>query len=450
MPYVTNHINIVRLMRMVGSIEELETLFDRYSPSVGNESIRENRLERMRLLLDLLGNPEKSFRCYHLAGSKGKGTTAAYLAALLTGSGRRTGLYLSPHMYTVRERFTLSASFFSDDLYIDTANELIGKSASLSLPESLGAPIPTTFEMYTAYGYLLFRNAGCTDAVIETGLGGRFDATNTIDPEAVILTPIELEHTAILGDTIRKIATEKSKIMRPGVPTFASRESDEARQVFEAEAENIGAPICFLEDLVGDIDSVTTMDGEKARFSIGGRHFSLDLSMTTKAMADNAALAVLAADSLGFLTERGLELLEKTVLPGRFEKMEIDGRTVVVDSAHTVNSARATADAFRTIASGRKALVYSSVEGKDIEHIISVLFPLFDKIVISTTGDYRKSDPDMIASISARLFPSLDITIERDRDKALEKALGSADSILVTGSFYLASGMARIREKEGL
>ena len=435
---------------MIRSAEELETIFDRYSPSIGNEAIRENRLERMERLLERLGNPERCFRTYHTAGSKGKGSTSAYLASLLSGSGRKTGLYLSPHMYTVRERFTLSALFFSDDLYIDTANELLAKTRSFSLPSSLGSPSPTTFEMYTAYGYMLFRNAGCTDAVIETGLGGRLDATNTITPEAVILTPIELEHTAILGDTIEKIAVEKSKIMRSGVPTFVSRESDAARKVFEREAEAIGAPISFLEDRIRDLRSETGENGEKTSFTLEGRSFSLSLSMATSAMAENAALAILAAHDLGFLTDEGIRRLEKTALPGRFEKMMIDGKTVVVDSAHTVNSARATAEAFDAIAKGRKTLIYSSVEGKDIGHMISVLFPSFDRVIISTTGDYRRSDPEMIAHIGSELFPHLDISIEKDRDRAFEKALEGDGSVLITGSFYLASGMRRIREMEGL
>ncbi len=435
---------------MVKTIEELETLFDAYSPSLGSEAVRPNRLERMERLLSALGNPERSYRCYHIAGSKGKGSTAAYLAALLTGSGRKTGLYLSPHMYTVRERFTLSSRFFSDSLYMETANELLERTAAFALPEGLGSSRPTTFEMYTAYAYMLFRNAGCTDAVIETGLGGRLDATNTLSPEAVILTPIEKEHTAILGDTIEKIATEKAKIMRKGVPTFVSKESNDARSVFEKEAEDIAAPITFIEDEINDIQSETMENGEDVSFTLDGERIHLKLAMTTKAMAENAALAMLAAKRLGFLTGSGIEELERTALPGRFEKLTIDGALVVVDSAHTVNSASASIDAFNTIAHGKKTLIYSSVLGKDIEHIVSILFPSFDKIIISTTGEYRKSDPDEIERIGKDLFPDLDITVEKDRDMALEAALHSSSSILITGSFYLASGMKRIIEKEGL
>ena len=431
---------------MIRSAEELETIFDRYSPSIGNEAIRENRLERMERLLERLGNPERCFRTYHTAGSKGKGSTSAYLASLLSGSGRKTGLYLSPHMYTVRERFTLSALFFSDDLYIDTANELLEKTRSFSLPSSLGSPSPTTFEMYTAYGYMLFRNAGCTDAVIETGLGGRLDATNTITPEAVILTPIELEHTAILGDTIEKIAVEKSKILRGGVPTFVSRESDAARKVFEREAEAIGAPISFLEDRIRDLRSETDENGEKASFTIDGRSFSLSLSMATSAMAENAALAILAASRLGLLTERGIQLLERTQLPGRFEKRWIDGTLVVIDGAHTARSMRYTLDTFMEIDEpASSTLIFSAVEGKDVSHMLSMLIPEFGRIIITKPDEWKKSDPEGIFHQARAIAPDKDIEYIPDRNEALGKALGWKRSILIAGSFYLASGMEALR-----
>ena len=141
---------------MVRDIAELETVFDSFYPSLPDEKVRENRLERMVRLLDLLGHPEESFRTYHAAGSKGKGTTSMYLASILEGAGRVCGLYTSPHMYTVRERFMLPSGFFSDELYLETASELLDKVSSFSLPGHLGSEKPTTFEMYTSYVYMLF------------------------------------------------------------------------------------------------------------------------------------------------------------------------------------------------------------------------------------------------------------------------------------------------------
>ena len=433
---------------MIRTIEELESLFDSYAPSMQDGRIRERRLDRMRMLLDRIGHPEKSYRTYHAAGSKGKGTTCAYLASLLSASGRKCGLYSSPHMYSVRERFTLSSSFFSDRLYVDTANELISLTKDFRIPPELGAEQPTTFEMYTAYGYLLFERCGCTDAVIETGLGGRLDATNTIEPEAVFLTPVELEHTAVLGHTVREIAGEKSKIIRPGVPVFVSKQTQEARDVFRKEAEAMHAPVHFLDEEISDFCSKTTTEGEDVRFTIDGSEFRLRLAMSTEAMAENAALAILGAKRMGFLTSGGLAAVESTELPGRFEKRIIDSRLVVIDASHTVNSAKAAADAFAAIVPGEKTLLYSSVEGKDVENIIKVLFPRFSRVVITSTGEYRKSNPEAIAEIAKRCFPSIPVTVEKDRDKALERALAEPYPVLVAGSFYLPSGMRRLREKE--
>ena len=282
---------------MIGKIEELETAFDNFAPSLPDPRIKELRLERMERLLAHLGNPERSYRTYHTAGSKGKGSTSAYLASLLSGAGRITGLYTSPHLFTIRERFTLSGEMVPDKLYIDVCNMLLDKMKTFSLPSSLGSEKPTVFEMYTAYGYLLFREYGCTDAVIETGIGGRLDATNTIEPEAVFLTPVELEHTDILGKTISSIATEKSKIITSS-PVFISRQRKEAEDVFLEEAGRRHATVHLFRNEIMDFSSSTEKDGEHVSFTIDGQKLTLTLQMATEAMAENAALAILPLSSI--------------------------------------------------------------------------------------------------------------------------------------------------------
>lgn len=237
--------------------DTLESFFDSYMPSLSS-SLRENRLERMSLLLDHLGNPEKSFQTIHIAGSKGKGSTATFLSALLEKKGYSVGLYLSPHVYDIRERFTIASRFFSDEEYTLALEELQEKLSSFSLPSSLGPEKPTTFELYTAYAYLLFKRKGCKWAVIETGLGGRLDATNTISPYATLFTPIELEHTKILGSTLTEIAREKAGIMREGVPSFSFPQREEAEKELKRNAEEIGSPLSFLS-----IDINKTMEDKK-------------------------------------------------------------------------------------------------------------------------------------------------------------------------------------------
>ncbi len=432
---------------MVRSIDQLETLFDSFSPSLPETRVRENRLERMVRLLDRLGHPEESFRTYHTAGSKGKGTTSLYLASLIEGYGRKCGLYTSPHMYTVRERFMLPSGFFPSDLYIDTANDLMERIEGFTLPDSLGAPAPTTFEMYTAFGYMLFKAAGCTDAVIETGLGGRLDATNTLSPEAVLLTPIELEHTAVLGDTIEKIAGEKAKIIKPGIPVFVSRQRPEAMEVFRKEAEVQSAPLFSFDDFISDFSSSTDRSGEDVSFVLDGKPFRLRLSMTTEAMAENAALAILTASRLSLLSEKGLENLETASLPGRFEKTDIEGHLVVVDGAHTVNSVSSVRDAFLSVTDDPESsvLIFGAIEGKDIEHMLSVLLPPFSEVIITKPGSYRKSDTGKIFEMARSFFPEKSVRLVENPDEALGIALDSGHDILITGSFYLPSEMKMLR-----
>ncbi len=432
---------------MIHEIAELETVFDAFSPSITEKKTKDNRLERMRLLLSFLGNPEKSFRTYHIAGSKGKGSTAAYLASLLTGAGRRCGLYTSPHLFTIRERFRLSQSFFDDELYIEVCNKLLDKVSSFTLPEEYGPAKPTVFEMYTAYGYMLFKEAGCTDAVIETGLGGRLDATNTIMPEAVLLTPIELEHTDVLGDTIEKIAREKSKIIVKDRPVFIARVESAAATVFRKEAESNNAPIHAFCDEIKNFRTRTEEDGEVAAFTIDGHEYSIKLTMATKAMAENAALAILASIRLGFFTEHGMHEAERIQLPGRFEKRHIGKHLLVIDTAHTKHSAEASANAFRCISkSEKKTLLLALAQGKNSKGILEALLPVFDTIIITRTSFFKKSDPEALYKSAKEMFPEKDIVLISSPDDAFDSALALSSDILITGSFYLASEIKMLRD----
>lgn len=433
--------------RVIDRIEELETAFSSFEPSTADGRTRERRLERMERLLSFLGNPERAYRTYHVAGSKGKGSTAAYLAALITGTGRKCGLYTSPHLFTVRERFTISGAFFPDRFYIDVCNEMLEAVSSFTLPPELGPEKPTVFEMYTAFGYMLFKESGCTDAVIETGLGGRLDATNTIRSDAVFITPIEMEHQDVLGPTIKAIATEKAGIITSSAPVFTSFQKEEAGEVFRNRSALMGAPLFPLEDHLGAFRAETTKEGEKTSFTIDGMPFSLTLSMSTKAMAYNAALALLGASKLSLLSSEGLRLMEKMQLPGRFERRIIDKRLVVIDTAHTKISAAHSAEAFRKISGDAPVLILALVSGKDEDGIIRSLLPHFSSVIITKPSSYRKSDPSRLAERARSLFPDKDIRLIENPDTALDSALALPSDILITGSFYLAGEMERLRKE---
>ena len=424
---------------MIETIDELETVFDSFS-SVLPKELRERRPDRMRMLLNHLGNPEKSFRTYHIAGSKGKGSTGAYLAALI---GNGCALYTSPHLFTIRERFTQNGCFFPDDIQIRVCNKLLEAVSSFSFPQSLGPEKPTEFEMYTAFAYMLFKEAGCSDAVIETGIGGRLDATNTIESSAVILTPVELEHTETLGDTIEKIAKEKAGIINSASPVFSSAQTEDAERVFRARAKELSAPFYYLPDYLSSFRS----EPGKLDMALSGRRISLNLRMATEAMGENAALAILTADKLSLLTDGGLKAMEKVQLPGRFERRIVEGHLVVIDTAHTPRSAEYTRRAFLSVSkSVRKTLIFALAEGKKEKEIIRMLFPDFDRIIITGLESSKKTNPERILEEGRSMFPEKDIMLIAHPDEALDSALALSSDILITGSFYLAGEMKKLRK----
>ena len=317
----------------------LERKTDKYST-------RTYRLDRMKAIMERLGNPQDRYRTIHVAGSKGKGSTASFIARGLEACGFSVGLYMSPHVYDYRERFTLCGRFFPDELLVSTGNMLKDGLEGFTFRDEMGETEPTTFELYTAFAFLLFRNAGCDWAVVETGLGGRLDATNIIVPQASVLTPIELEHTDILGDTIAKIATEKSKIIKAGVPSFSALQSAEALDVFKAEASAQKSSFHYLGD------EALTLEEHRIVFR-DGFSWEPELSMAGLVQAQNCALALLVLRTLGlYVPGKTEKALEENTLPGRMEKVSWV-RPLFLDGAHTKNSMGHLLETFRSMYPGR-------------------------------------------------------------------------------------------------
>lgn len=432
--------DVVRFMESFTNLEKQTTHY----------TTRTYRLDRMKALLAYLGNPELSFRKIHLAGSKGKGSTASYIASALTALGYKTGLYLSPHLIDYRERFSLSGTFFSDELLVQTGKQLQTQLEGFHFSDQWGETDPTTFELYTSYAYLLFKNSGCEWAVIETGLGGRLDATNTIVPEACVLCPIELEHTKILGDTIEKIATEKSKIIKMGVPTFIGFEEKEALSVFLAEAQAQKSATYLLEDAIASLTSRTTTEGELVRYRWkNGNEEQLLLAMRGSVQAQNSALALLVLRSLGLYNENVLPAIEKNQIPGRFQQLSTNP-CLYVDGAHTTHSLQALLQSFTSLhgSSKKNTIIYGALEDKDHQHMANLVLDHFQQIIISRPGTYKKSDiSSLFALFNAlareRTQPYRILLIEDNREalKTAYSMTADSDAILVCGSFYLAGGV---------
>ena len=423
--------NFDQVISYMESFMNLERRTDKYSN-------RTYRLDRMKALTEHLGNPQNSYRTIHVAGSKGKGSTASYIASGLTALGFTTGLYLSPHVSDYRERFTLSGSFVSDSDLVAVGNELASSLSDFHFKDDLGDSLPTTFELYTAFAFLLFKRLGCQWAVIETGLGGRLDATNIILPAASVITPIELEHTDILGDTIPLIATEKSKIIKPGRPVFSAFQTSSALSVLKAEALSCSSSFYYLGDCVSSVtdDHVVFCDGYET---------DLDLAMPGLVQAQNCALALLVLRTLGLYSAGVTEkALFANTLPGRMELVDWK-RPLYLDGAHTPNSMGALLSTFRKMYPTGGICIFGSLSGKNHSAMASLILDAFDTVVISRPGTYKKSDVGALYSLLLSMKkPSQTVVLCEEASSALSYCLSHTapgEPVLAAGSFYLAGAI---------
>ena len=421
-------------------------------------------LDTMRYMVNRLENPQIAVKSIHVAGSKGKGSVSMMLSQLLTRSGLRSGLYLSPHILDFTERITRAGTPFPDEVYGNAADRMVPRIESM-IPENVpGKREPTWFELVTLFAFMVFDTASMQWTVIETGLGGRLDATNVIIPEATVFTPIELEHTEYLGDTLEKIAAEKAGIMKPGVPVFTSRQHPEVRIILEKRAKELSCPFFSMEDAVASIESSLSVTGQSIEVTyntlpqgpVFHEPFRARLSMLNRIQGQNAALAVyvfryLFPDSAHDVLAAGLF---SSWLPGRFEVIATDP-LVVLDGAHTVDSICQTLKTFDSLVHDTGELVFACAADKRVDVIAGEFGKRFSKITVTRPGDIKKSDIGHTAQAFQRTLKGCtDVELEANPDfyDVLSGAFGRARStrkpLLVTGSFYLVAEAKKILERD--
>lgn len=416
-------------------------------------------LESMKFLVERFKHPERSFRSFHVAGSKGKGSVSTMIACILEASGRHAGLYTSPHLADFTERIGTAAGSFDDSAY-GKACDIVVPLVDSIIPGSIpGGADPSWFELVTLFAFVTFREAGFPWAVIETGLGGRLDATNVIVPEASVITPIELEHTEYLGNTIAKIAGEKAGIIKKGIPVFVSEQQFAARRIFEEKAASMDAPFFSMDDAIASIRSTPSRSGLDMTVSFnalaGGPVFSRPLNarlrLVNTIQAHNAALAAYAVKSiLPDIDEATIEKgLSAAWLPGRFEIVE-ENPGLVLDGAHTVRSITLTLETFRTLFSGDAHLLFACAADKDIDAIAPLFAEGFSGITLTRPGEKKQSDIVHAGRAFNAAFGSRkDVSLSIDADyplaivRALENAREKGVPLLVTGSFYLVAEVKR-------
>ncbi len=418
---------------------ELASIFDEFESFTnlehgGGAQTRHYRLERMERWLGILGNPQQRFRAVHIAGSKGKGSTAALIDAVLRAGGETVGRYTSPHIQSYRERICIQGEPAPMELLLPILRVLRKEFRQTQIEYR-----PTTFEALTLAAFLCFAEAGLDRVVVETGLGGRLDATNLVLPELVVITPIELEHTEYLGTTIAEIASEKAGIIKDGVPVVVAALRPEAGEVVRRRAEERAAPLSFLAPRLKTLTRSAHISGDLLKIELQDPELRIRtrLQMRGRVQAQNAALAALAVTEL--MPELSTACIEAGLasarLPARGE-LFLTAPPVMLDGAHTPDSANSVYETFGEVFPGRATLIFGAVEGKDIRGMLERLPEQFGRVIISRPGRFRPSNPEGIRALCLSL--GRDAELIEEPHAALAAARESGLPILILGSFFLA------------
>jgi len=346
-------------------------------------------LEIVQALLARSGNPERAVPCIHVAGTNGKGSVCAMLEVTLRAAGLKTGMYTSPHLVRFNERFRIDGECIADD-ELETLLDVMEKNAK-ALESKQHLRPATFFEISTALAFEYFQRSEVDVAVIETGMGGLWDATNVVTPIVSVLTRIGIDHTDYLGDSIEQIASEKCGIMKPGRPAVCAPMSEDVRAVAEDYSAQIGAALVMAEDLVSvqrvDVDS---SGRQKVRVEMDDLGCSLFLPLPGRHQVENLGVALATLEILnrvGFvdlntdLLKQGLNSLK---WPGRCQLLT-DDPPVYIDAAHNPSGARVLAVVLKELANGRPvALVAGFLADKDAVGILRALSGITRRLGIAT------------------------------------------------------------------
>lgn len=429
-------------------------------------------LDTMEFLCRRLSNPQNCCPCFHVAGSKGKGSISKMIACVLEEAGYSTGLYSSPHILNFSERIGTAHGPFSEEIYEKSAKQLIDSISSIKTEELPGKRPVTWFELATLLGMLCFKNAGTNYAVYEVGIGGRLDATNVVTPACSCISLIEKEHTEYLGDTEELIAAEKGGIIKQGVPVVVSWQKESVKKVFERISKERNSPIIFADEQckLSEVVYKNTQNqfnisqdvhffrqnSTKMCFSISSQKFSrplnISLSLLGEFQARNAAVAALALKTaLPALDESIIEKgFEKAVLPGRLESVNLENSQfkdiscLILDGAHTVGSIGFTIDTFCTLFSNSVSssyLLFACAADKNAEEIAKLFKGKFDHTILTVPGGTKESNFSRLKDAFEK--SGIEYTAIPDYLKAipyiLSKAAEEKAAVLVTGSFYLVA-----------
>jgi dihydrofolate synthase/folylpolyglutamate synthase len=451
----------------LAELGEVEAQLDTRWP----ETKIEPSLTRISALMDLLGSPQDGYPAIHVAGTNGKTSVTRMIDALLTALHRRTGRITSPHLQLATERISIDGEPISPRTYIDTYRELEPYIDMID-DRSLAADGPrmSKFEVLTAMAYTAFAEAPVDVAVVETGMGGRWDATNVINASVAVITPIAMDHSDYLGDTLAAIAAEKAGIIKKApdslVPTdpvtvLAVQEREVADVLLRAAVEadtfvaREGSEFAVLERRIAVGGQMLTLQG------LGGEYTELFLPLHGAHQASNAALALAAVEAFfGAGADRQLDIeavragFSAVTSPGRLERVR-SAPTVFLDAAHNPHGAGALAAALDEEFDFRRLIgVVSVMADKDVAGLLSAFEPVFDVIVLTHNGSPRAMDPESLADVAISIFGEDRVQVRGFLPDAVETAIELAEEnldeaegmsgtgVVITGSVVTA-GAAR-------
>jgi dihydrofolate synthase / folylpolyglutamate synthase len=401
-------------------------------------------LENISTLAESLDHPERKYRSVHIAGTNGKGSTAAFTESILRTAGLKTGLYTSPHLERINERIRVNGQEIGDEEFAESFTKIHALIEELLAQGNLRAH-PTFFEVVTAIAFAHFAEAKVEFAIFEVGLGGRLDATNIVTPEVGVITLVDFDHENFLGHSLEEIALEKAGIIKAGVPLVLAEQKSEARKIILERAQQLGSPVLetseeFLAERVSfedgciRADVVSTRDGRKLRVAprLRGR-FQLA----------NLINAIRVAQYLQMRGERiadtAIELgIANAIWPGRIEKLQ-SNPDVYLDGAHNPSAARELADFLKENFTGRKVtLLFAAMRDKAVDEIAGILFPHASEVIFTQPRISRAISAAQLADMGTEYASRFRVI--PNAETAYEEALANAspeDAIFITGSLYL-------------
>ncbi|HEV8567518.1 MAG TPA: folylpolyglutamate synthase/dihydrofolate synthase family protein [Actinoplanes sp.] len=419
-------------------------------------------MQKIRDLMDVLGSPQRAYPSIHLTGTNGKTSTARMIDSLLRAHGLHTGRYTSPHLETVRERISLDGEPISEERFVATYREVepLAELIDAKLPEPL-----TYFDMTTALAYAAFADAPVDIAVVEVGLGGEEDATNVIEAGICVITPIGLDHTEWLGDTIEDIAWAKAGIIHKGATVISALQTEEAMRPLLERSADMGATLAREGSEFGVIRRDIAVGGQALTLQgLGGVYDDVFLPLFGAHQAQNAATALAAVEAfLGAGKNKQLdpdlvrEGFANVDSPGRLERVR-SAPTILLDAAHNPHGMAATVNALEEEFSFRHLVAVVAVLGdKDVSGLLDILEPIAARIVVTQNSSPRSMPLNELAQIATDIFGEDRVTVAQTMPDAIEEAVVLAESdtdgelsgigVLITGSIVTVADARKLLKR---